>query len=353
MALHTYPGNIHIHSTYSDGSDSIKQIAAHAERAGLSYIIITDHETLAGIAEEGLHSNVVTLVGVEINRPHSHYLAFGLTETPVPDPENPQTVIDAVRSAGGLGFIAHPFEKGSRFIEKGKAYPWRYWPVFGFTGMEIWNYSSHWRGRHPSLLRTIYHFFLNRKGAMDSPPPEILQLWDCYNQSGHRVVGIGGSDAHAFSYRFGFILIKIFTYRYIFNTINTYVVLEEQLSSDFSKAKKQILGALAEGRCYVSFDSLAKGKDFIFYAASGEKRFFPGSAPILTQGLKLVANIPSRRSIFRLIQNGNVIQTYRGNRFEHPLKETGVYRVEIYYKPHFGRSRPWIFSNPIFINKGD
>jgi len=351
MALYTYPGNIHIHSTYSDGSGSIKQIASHAARAGLSFVIITDHETLEGLAEEGLHSKVVTLVGIEINRPHSHYLAFGLTEPPASDPENPQKVIDAVRTAGGLGFIAHPFEKGSPYLEKGQAFPWRHWPVFGFTGLEIWNYSSHWRGLHPSLLRTIYYFFFNRKAAMRGAPPELLALWDCYNVSGHRVVGIGGSDAHAFIYRLGFLPLEIFSYKYIFTTINTYLLLEEELAEEFQAAKAQILSAINEGRTYISFDSLAKGSGFNFYAVSGEKLFLMGSALVFTPGLTLEATVPVKSALFRLVRDGKVIHTGSGSSLNYPVKQPGVYRLEVYSKPYLGRPRPWIYSNPIFINK--
>jgi len=351
MALYTYPGNIHIHSTYSDGSGSIKQIASHAARAGLSFVIITDHETLEGLAEEGLHSKVVTLVGIEINRPHSHYLAFGLTEPPASDPENPQKVIDAVRTAGGLGFIAHPFEKGSPYLEKGQAYPWKHWPVFGFTGLEIWNYSSHWRGLHPSLLRTIYYFFFNRKAAMRGAPPELLALWDCYNASGQRVVGIGGSDAHAFIYRLGFLPLHIFSYQYIFSTVNTYLLLEEELAEDFQTAKAQILSALNEGRCYISFDSLAKGSDFNFYAVSGEKRYLMGSALVFTPGLTLEAKVPVKSALIKLVRNGQVIHTGSGSSLSFPVQQPGIYRLEVFIKPFLGRPRPWIYSNPTFINK--
>jgi hypothetical protein len=351
MALHTYPGNIHIHSTYSDGSSGIKQIALFAARAGLSFVIITDHETLEGLAEEGLRSKVVTLIGAEINRPHSHYLAFGLKELPAPDPDNPQKVIDAVCAAGGLGFLAHPFEKGSPYLEKGQAYPWKHWPVFGFTGLEIWNYSSHWRGLHPSLLRTIYYFFCNRKAAMRGAPPELLALWDCYNLSGHRIVGIGGSDAHAFIYRFGFLSLQIFSYSYIFKTINTYLLMEEKLALDFQTAKAQILSAIKEGRVYISFDSLAKGSGFNFYALSGEKQYLMGSALVFTPGLILEAKVPLKSALIKLVRNGRVIHSAGGNSLHFPVQSPGIYRLEVYYKKLLSRPRPWIYSNPIFINK--
>lgn len=348
--MFTYAGNIHIHSRYSDGRGTIGEIAAAASAAGLNYIIITDHETLAGLPEEEIYDGVVLLVGTEINRLHNHYLALDLEKLVKPDEENPQRVINRVREAGGLGFIAHPFEKGSLYIEKGKAYPWKQWPVFGFHGIEIWNYASHWRGRHPSLYNSLYHFLLNRKAALYGPPVEVLRLWDCYTRAGHRVVAIGGSDAHAMLYRFGLLRATLFTYRYIFTTINTYILLQEELSREFAVAKKQILSALRDGRCYISFDSLHRGKDFYFYAAADEVNVPMGGEIEYRDGIILHIKAPGRRPLIRLINNGKLIREEEGRQLDYRPAKPGVYRVEVYYRSFFGQPRPWIYSNPIYVH---
>lgn len=349
--MHTYPGNIHIHSIYSDGSGSISEILTDAAAAGLSYVVISDHETLAGLPQEATVDGVTLLVGSEINRSHSHYLALDIKHLVKSNEENPQLVIDEVRDAGGLGFIAHPFERGSPYIEKGKAYPWKYWPVFGFNGIEIWNYTSHWRGRHPSLFRTLYWFLINRKGALDGPPREALRIWDCYNLHGHRVVGIGSSDAHAFPYNLGLFKVKVFPYRYAFGTINTYVVLDSELSSEHDTAKKQIIGALRDGCCYVSFDSLYPGRDFSFFAVAG-KEIVPMGAEIPYQKeISLHVQSPFKRSLIRVLIDGKISGQEIGQELTINSPNPGIYRIEIYYRPRLGRARPWIYSNPIFISK--
>lgn len=348
--MFTYPGNIHVHSSYSDGSGDFDQIAADAASVGLSFVIITDHETLAGLSEESILNGVVVLVGSEINRLHSHYLALDLDYLIESNENNPQVVIDRVREAGGLGFISHPFEKGHPYIEKGKAYPWKHWPVFCFNGLEIWNYTSHWRGRDPSPFKTLYRFFFNRKAAMDAPPREILQLWDCYNISGHRVFAIGSSDAHATVYKlFGLLKVKVFTYRYIFKTINTYIVLDEELSADFDTARKQILSALREGRCYISFDSLSPGRNFAYYASLGRSNVLMGGETIFHPGLTLHVRAPHKRAVIRMIRNGQLVAQKTSPSFEYKPSGPGVYRVEVYYKPLIGNPRPWIYSNPIYL----
>ncbi|MGI6553209.1 MAG: hypothetical protein ACOX37_09430 [Bacillota bacterium] len=56
-------------------------------------------------------------------------------------------------SQQGLGFIAHPHEKGSKLVLDGDFFPWVDWEVDGYTGIEIWNYSSQFRDGATSLPR--------------------------------------------------------------------------------------------------------------------------------------------------------------------------------------------------------
>ncbi len=352
MAPYTYPGNIHIHSIYSDGSGSVTEIAAAAASAGMRYIIITDHNSLQALSEEGFYGRVAVLAGVELNEKCCHYLALGLSDLLPSSDEEPQQLINAVNAAKGLGFLAHPFEKGSPYIDGGVAFPWNNWPVFGFTGMEIWNYSSHWRGRATSIPRVLYWFLLNRKAAMDGPPPECLKLWDCYTTAGHAVVAIGGTDAHAARRRVAMIPVEIFPYRFLFRTINTYICLREPLSEDFAQAKKQIYAALGEGRCYVSFDQIYPGEGFSFTAQRRQKpseNVLMGEALNFEEGLKLNVQAPSPRSLIRLIHNGRLLVQQKGGSLSYSPEAPGVYRVEVYYRSLWGRARPWLFSNPIYL----
>lgn len=350
--MYTYAGNIHIHSSYSDGSGTINQIAAAASVAGISYIIITDHETLQGLPEEGFRHGVAVLVGAELNRNCCHYLALGLNEVVERNEECPQEIIERVRDLSGIGFIAHPFERGSPYIDGGRSYPWTNWPVENFTGLEIWNYSSHWRGRADSISRALYWFIFNRNGAMDGPPGECLQLWDCFTGHGRRVVGIGGTDAHAARRRFGFIPLVIFPYEFLFRTINTYICLENPLSKDFEPAKKQIYAALREGRCYISYDRLHSGRGFSFSAAcpaAEQAAVLMGDEITLKEGLYLDVHSPARRSLIRLICNGKLSEQHMGREVRFKVLIPGVYRVEVFYRPFLGRPRPWICSNPIYV----
>ena len=44
--------DLHIHTVYSDGAYTPAQIAAAAKQAGLGLLSMTDHDSLAGLAEK-------------------------------------------------------------------------------------------------------------------------------------------------------------------------------------------------------------------------------------------------------------------------------------------------------------
>jgi predicted metal-dependent phosphoesterase TrpH len=46
-SAHDLAGVIHCHSTHSDGTGTVAQVAAGAQAAGLDYVLLTDHDTLA------------------------------------------------------------------------------------------------------------------------------------------------------------------------------------------------------------------------------------------------------------------------------------------------------------------
>jgi len=79
-----YVGSIHMHSTFSDGTGEVTDIAKFADEVGLDFIMLTDHNTLRALQEgyEKWYGNTLLLVGCEINdkENRNHYLAFGIDE---------------------------------------------------------------------------------------------------------------------------------------------------------------------------------------------------------------------------------------------------------------------------------
>src|SRR5437870_10210766 len=60
--------DLHLHTTYSDGTYTPSQVVDLARRSGLSAIAITDHDTLAGIASarQAAGAALEVVSGVEI-----------------------------------------------------------------------------------------------------------------------------------------------------------------------------------------------------------------------------------------------------------------------------------------------
>ena len=105
-------GAIHIHSKFSDGSGDIEQITKAAKKAGLDWIIITDHNLME--VKENFYNGVCVIVGEEISPKDSyHYLGLGINKVISPK-IGVENYINEVVKSGGFGFAAHPDEADYR-----------------------------------------------------------------------------------------------------------------------------------------------------------------------------------------------------------------------------------------------
>jgi hypothetical protein len=344
-----YVGNLHIHTAHSDGGGSAKEIAEVARRLGLDFVALNDHSYLTQLhlEDEGYHKGILTLVGSEIGTRFHHYLAYNIKSQVDDESHSPQEIIDAVNSQGGFGFLAHPFEKGMHFLQNSVAYTWNDWSVSGYTGICIWNFSSRWKENVKTLWHGIFHIIF-KKYTLKGPSQKTLVTWDrvC---SERRVVGIGGSDAHASYIEIGFLKLKPLSYRYLLGTINTHVLTATPLRGDLITDKEIIYGSLREGSCFIAHDGLcgAKGFSFSFNREKNKERLEMGEEAKFSPGI-LVIKLP-RHGLIRVIKDGSLFKRGYGSRLSIKIHEGGVYRVEVSRKtPIFGW-RPWIFSNPIYL----
>ena len=345
-----YIGALHIHSTFSDGSGEVKDIAKAASEIGLDYLILTDHNTLRALQEgyENWYDNVLLLVGCEINdkQNKNHYLAFGIEEA-FSTRLSAKQYVKKVKEAGGIGFLAHPHEKRNHLKEH-PAYPWIEWDTKDFTGIEIWNHMSEWIENLTE--KNKYQFFLHPLKSIVAPPTETLKLWDKLNIE-HRVVGIGGVDAHAHKHNLlGLLEVEIFPYKVLFKSIRTHILLNEEIkkgksAKSVNAAKNLIYNALESGHCFVANDYHGDSKGFRFFAKSNGKICQMGDSIDLTKKTKLEVILPVNKAEIRLIHNGKMIDSVENNEAEFVVNKKGVYRVEVYLN-----KKAWIYSNHIRIN---
>ena len=346
--MHDLAGAIHCHSTHSDGTGTVAQVAAGARKAGLDYVLLTDHDTLAAAerGEEGWYGSTLLLAGVEISpRRENHYLAFGLREPIDHKGLTPQQIVDRVNEAGGFGFPAHPFSRGSeRFKRAGEGMPWRAIDADGYTGIELWSFVTDSAERVNSV-RELLSFIAAPGRYVDHPPQHNMEEWDriCRRR---RCVALGGVDAHQIGLRVaGRVPLRLMAYKRSFRYLHTHLLVPERLTGDVEADRATIFDALRAGHAYIAVDALEPARGFRFQAR-GERTLEMGDeAPAGSYTLSIQTPAPAR---IRLMRDGSEIATAQSDRLEQEISEPGVYRVEAYRTTH-GRERTWILSNPIYL----
>lgn len=344
-----------MHSSYSDGSGTIKEIAQAANEAGIDFVVVNDHFTLKGLYqdEEKYYDKVLMLIGTEINKKSHHYLAMNVHEEIKNNDENPQKVIDEVARQGGIGFIAHPFEVGSPLFFQGKTYTWDDWSIEGYTGICVWNYCSQWRDGAKDVISTLYTTFINPHWRIFGPCPKAMAKIDELGQN-KKLVLIGGTDAHAVKVNLKLTTYTVFPYRFLFRTVNTHVLLRKKLTGLLVEDKQAIYQALQEGACFIAFDYFEQADGFRFWIEDqdGGEVIYMGQEGTFKPGMVARAIIP-KRSRVRLVKNGsNVTQLESDTSITIPINDKGVYRIEVFLQRKGIMSKkyfPWIFSNPIFV----
>jgi hypothetical protein len=352
--MHEINVNLHMHTRYSDGTGTHKDIAEAAIQVGLDTVIVTDHNVLVhGV--EGYYKvgrkRVLLLVGQEVHDQDrdpqkNHLLVLNANRDVSSLADDPQTLINGVADAGGLSFIAHPRDpEAPAFGETDIS--WEAWEVHGYTGLELWNNLSELKTVvHSKLHGAFYAFFPQFIGH--SPILETLQRWDDLLAEGKRVVAVGGSDAHALHMHMGPFQRVIFPYEFHFRAINTHVLIPQPLTGDVPTDKKMIYEALSTGRCFIGYDLPAPTRGFIFKARGLEQSVVMGEEISSRRGVTLQAHLPQSAEI-RLIKDGKPISIWRDSQAcAFSVSEPGAYRVEA-WRNYLGSRRAWIFSNPIYV----
>jgi hypothetical protein len=331
---------VHVHSTFSDGTGTVAQIAAAARRAGIDVVLLTDHDTLEAKrrGEERWHDDVLVLVGEEVSpTDRDHYLAFGSDHEIDRRLSGPE-ICEAVKAAGGFGFAAHPFSGGSaRFKRPGIP--------FGqpdcLDGIELWSFLND-TGERVGGLGDLARMILTPQRAIGGPPERNLREWDRLCQA-RRVVAIGGLDAHQFGLRIGGrVPLRLMGYARTFKQLHTHVLVDERLTREVERDRALVYGALREGRCYIANDQVADARGFAFWGDS-DRTIEMGGEHEFAPGISLHARTP-RPARLRLLRDGEPVAEADGSELHHSIELHGVYRLEA----SLG-GRPWIYSNPVYL----
>jgi hypothetical protein len=346
--------NLHIHTPYSDGSKYHSEIAEDAINAGLDVIFLTDHNIFIDGLEgyfENKNGRVLLIMGEEIHNTaaypqKNHLLCLGAGKSFANLSQNRQHLIEEIKSAGGLSFIAHPFDPALPIFNE-KNISWEDWSVTGFTGIELWNGFSEMKVRVKNKV-SAYFFAFFPKFLPLSPPHETLSIWNKLLNKGNKVVAVGGSDAHAILFKAGPIKRVLFPYNHHFSTINNHILLKKKLDANVKESKLSIMNAMQRGTMFIANDLIYDSNGFRFCVEYGSEHIQIGETHPYAKRMALSVHIPFKAEC-HIIKDGIIFRKLKGEKeIRIKIDSPGIYRIEC-YKYFLGRKRGWIFSNPIYL----
>ena len=336
----TVSGAYHIHSTRSDGAADKDAIAAAASRAGLAFIILTDHGDGMRTPDPPAYLHgVLCLDAVEISTSGGHYVALDMRPAPYPLGGEPSAVVEDVRRLGGFGIVAHPDSPRSQLA-------WKDWDA-PFDGIEWLSADSEWRDESRVRISQVLLDYLVRPApalaSLLDRPIATFAHWDDAIQR-RPVVGLAGVDAHGGIGR-GMeeggkrrpALGTVPSYEASFRTFTTRAILERPFSGDAAADATELLAAVRTGRVFTLIDAIA-APGFLDVESDS-----PGAW--LDYGIGDAAELV-------MVRNGREFPlptAGASGRYQLTKEEMGIVRFEarVPYAP--GKPAvPWIVSNAIY-----
>ncbi|MDP3716874.1 MAG: PHP domain-containing protein [Acidobacteriota bacterium] len=354
----TARGAYHIHSDRSDGSGSVDDIAAAAARAGLQFIVITDHGdgTRQPDAPQYRHG-VLVIDAVELNTASGHLVALGMPAAPYPFAGAAADVLEDVRRLGGVGIAAHPDSPRP-------ALRWSAWEVEP-DGLEWLNADSGWRDEPGlALARAVLSYGIRPAPAMAAlldRPADLLARWDSAGAT-RPMPALAAADAHA---RLGFrqesdpdvstIHVRLPGYEATFRTFSNHAVLNQPLTGDAHADAVDVLRALKFGRTFTVIDALATPGALDFTATAAQRTTGVGDSIPIHGRVSLRARLSGPPgTTLQLLRNGVVVGSTTKDELVLETREPGVYRIEAYTAGAPGLPPiPWVLSNPIYVGLHD
>ena len=165
-----YKGNLHTHTTQSDGAISPSENMEWHASHGYHFLGITDHNTLTQPTDFTPEPPLLAIPSVEISaqrgRVEYHVLCIGVDKMPAQRGCDPQEAINGANLQGGIAYIGHPYWHDHTFDDL--------LSISGHIGIEIFN-TSCW---------------------LEIQKGHSLVHWDGVMRRGQQVWGLATDDSH-------------------------------------------------------------------------------------------------------------------------------------------------------------
>ncbi len=133
---HWYRGNLHTHTTASDGVLTVEERCAAYRAAGYDFLVITDHRRIVDILPPA-SADFLPIAGSELHptNPRTgdlyHLVAIDVHEPIDAAALSANDVIEAIHRQGGLAVLAHPYWSGLTLLDMQ--------PLRGYFAVEVYN----------------------------------------------------------------------------------------------------------------------------------------------------------------------------------------------------------------------
>jgi hypothetical protein len=355
----TVPGVLHIHTNRSDGRSTPDEVAAAAARAGLKFIVFTDHGDGTRQPDPPKYrSGVLCIDGVEISTSGGHYVALDMPPAPYPLAGQPRDVVEYLRRLGGFGIAAHPDSLKPELR-------WGDWDA-PMDGVEWVNPDTSWRvlavgwGSRFRIFSGVLHYQARPEETLAHLLTDIdepIARWNAIAAE-RKIVGLAGADAHAnlalrntdpVETRFSFALPS---YESSFRMLSVHVTPERPLSGDATIDGPIVMRAIRAGHLYTAINGLASPPSFEFSAANASGTAHegdelpvagpvslhvrsnapPGFRTIIWRGSEMLVSVPSEERKELTVEAGEA---------------PAVYRAEV--RSDHDDPGNWLLSNAIYV----
>jgi len=315
-------GMIHVHSAAGGHSKgTYPEIIEAGKKAGAKWIFMTEHPREPKIFNRITDPEITMIYGWEEPRDdngrqlrddNSEFLIFSeFKNTEIPTEAGGVEIFNLAESAEAYN----------------NAYNWISWIYHQFTIPEMF----------------FFHIWdLNR---------ERFDAWDDVCTVRH-ITATAGNDAHQ---NLGLVLetgtgkklfsIHVDPYELSMKSVSNHLLLPKNQQV----TEKNVISGLKKGSSYICFDLMGNPEGFSFHAENSSGLFPPGSTVPSGSKLRMISPLPVH---FKVLWLGKVFKELEGTDFTVPVTLAGSYRVEVSFiePPHMLEDKPWIITNPIYVD---
>lgn len=175
-----FRGDLHSHTTHSDGAMTVPERVRSAIDRGLDFLAITDHNTVSHHAQmTDWPDALIPIRGSEITTYHGHINVWGLSTAIDWRGDRrgggAEGIIEQAHRQGALASINHPSAFGDPWCV-GCHWDFARADYSTFDAMEVWN---------------------GRWAIPETDDEGALRLWTDLLDAGFRLTGVSGSDSHS------------------------------------------------------------------------------------------------------------------------------------------------------------